>query len=934
MTFQVTALAKTIKLHTFAIGSILLLCLVIFSIFTLIEQHIPVRKIMVYAVLELSLAALLMLWSYWLCKEINARLLAEQALRDSQAKLLAILEAEPECVKITDAEGRLLQMNRAGLMMIEAEHDPCAVIGQPVELLIAQPYRQAFKDMNDNVLKGVPGSLVFQINGLKGTQRWVETQAVPLIDSISKKVNVLAVTRDITKRKRAEQNQQAYNNVRELLMTNTPLKKILAVIIQTVEQNHPPLLASVMLTNTLATQLVSDISPSLPAFFTREILGTAGHLIDRPDLPALFSPQRQLVSAIQTATTWQCYPPLANQTQLVACWSEPIKNSKEHLIGILAFYYPYQANPRADDLALLQDTAYFIGTTIERSYHNDEQKIAQLVYQNSTEAMTVTDAQGIILNVNQAFTALTGYTLDEVVGKSTRILSSGKQDQGFYQAMWQAIHSTGHWQGEIINRRKNGDLYTEWLTINSIFNEDGTVDRRVALFSDITLKKESEHLIWKQANFDLLTNLPNRRMFQDRLEQEIKKSYREKVFLALLIIDLDRFKEVNEALGHEIGDMLLKKAAYRLVCCVSASDTVARLGGDEFTIILTDLYSLPHVDVVAQAILESFSQPFQLENEIAYISASIGIAIYPDDAIEVGDLLKSADQAMYAAKNQGRNRYSYFAPFMQEAAKVRMRIATDLRSALTQNQFRLFYQPIVALESGKITKAEALIRWQHPLHGLISPASFIPIAEETDMILKIGNWVFEQAACQVLAWRKRYDATFQISVNKSPAQFQSVQNNHQAWFAYLDKIGLPGDGVVIEITEGLLMDTSDSVVAQLIEFRHAGMQVSLDDFGTGYSSLSYLKKFNIDYLKIDQSFVRTMQENSNDLALCEAIIVMAHKLGIKVIAEGIETIEQRDLLRNAGCDYGQGYLFSHPLSAEEFEKFFYTAQIEHVALTP
>jgi diguanylate cyclase (GGDEF)-like protein/PAS domain S-box-containing protein len=750
-----------------------------------IEQGISVSKVSFYAGLVALLFVLFIIWNHWLYNEIKARRLAEQALRDSEAKLLAILDAEPECVKITDAEGRLLQMNHAGLVMIEADHDPASVLGQNVEQLIAEPYRYAFKQMTEKVLNGENGTLVFKINGLKGTQRWVESQAVPLVDTVSKKVNILAVTRDITKRKRAEQREQSRNHVRELLMADKPLKKILTAVIQTFEQDNPPLLASIMLANGNTTALTSHVSPSLPDFYLAEILSTASHLTEKNAPTAIFSDQRQIVSHIQSERRWQNYQALAAQANLAACWSEPIKDSKGQFLGVFALYHSHEASPSADDLQLLQQTAQFIGITIERSRANDEQKIARLVYQNSGEAMTVTDAQGIIITVNHAFTDLTGYTLDEVVGKSTRILSSGKQNQDFYQAMWQAINSTGRWQGEIVNRRKNGKVYTEWLTINSLFNEDGSVDRRVALFSDITHKKESEQLIWKQANFDLLTDLPNRRMFQDRLEQEIKKSYREKLPLALLIIDLDRFKEVNEALGHEIGDILLKKAARRLCACVRESDTVARLGGDEFTVILGDLHALTHIDVIAQSILESFLQPFQLHNEVAYISASIGIAIYPDDAIEVGDLLKSADQAMYAAKNQGRNRYSYFAPFMQEAAKVRMRIATDLRQALKQNEFRLLYQPIVTLKTGKVCKAEALIRWQHPLHGLISPASFIPIAEETDMILKIGNWVFEQAACQVVAWRDNYDAQFQISVNKSPVQFQSVQGNHQAWFAYL-----------------------------------------------------------------------------------------------------------------------------------------------------
>jgi len=346
------------------------------------------------------------------------------------------------------------------------------------------------------------------------------------------------------------------------------------------------------------------------------------------------------------------------------------------------------------------------------------------------------------------------------------------------------------------------------------------------------------------------------------------------------------------------------------------------LGGDEFTLILGELDDPRSIARVAQSILNSMAAPFQLKNESCYVSFSIGIVLYPDDAIDVDDLLKKADQAMYAAKQQGRNRFCYFTLGMQQAAETRLRLVNDLHSALADHQFWVAYQPIVELATGDIHKAEALVRWQHPTLGLISPAVFIPVAEDTGMIIEIGEWVFQQAANQVGKWRTNHYPLFQISVNKSPVQFHDKGVDHGDWFKYLQRLGLPGSCIVVEITESLLLDISPIVAAKLIAFRDTGMQVSLDDFGTGYSSLAYLKKFDIDYLKIDQNFVCNLTGNSTDLALCEAIILMAHKLGMKVIAEGIETLEQRDLLLLAGCDYGQGYLFSKPVSAEEFEKLF------------
>lgn len=556
----------------------------------------------------------------------------------------------------------------------------------------------------------------------------------------------------------------------------------------------------------------------------------------------------------------------------------------------------------------------------ERKKIEESMQLASLVYQNSSEGMTVTDVDGTILNINPAFTEITGYTLEDVAGKNHDFLNAGRQDEAFYKAMWQAIRSTGRWQGEVWNKRKNGEVYVEWLSINTIYNEDGTPHRRVSLFSDITKKKETEELVWKQANFDALTGLPNRRMFLDRLEQEIKKAHRAHQRMAIMLLDLDHFKEINDTLGHDIGDSLLQEAANRLVSCVRETDTVARLGGDEFTVILGSLHESKDVERVYQSILRRLAEPFQLGSEVAYVSVSIGITLYPEDATSMDELLKNADQAMYEAKSQGRNRYSYYTPSMQEAAQNRMRLVNDLHGALVDNQFRVLYQPIVDLATGDIYKAEALIRWQHPTRGLISPADFIPVAEDTGMIIDIGDWIFKQAANQVKRWREIHHDGFQISVNKSPVQFLNEGKTHNSWILYLEKLGLSGDSIVVEITERLLMDARTIVIDKLTEFHDAGMQVSLDDFGTGYSSLSYLKKFNIDYLKIDKSFIYSLARNSVDMALCEAIIHMSHRLGMKVVAEGVETEEQRDLLLSAGCDFAQGYLFSPPIAAAEFEK--------------
>lgn len=433
--------------------------------------------------------------------------------------------------------------------------------------------------------------------------------------------------------------------------------------------------------------------------------------------------------------------------------------------------------------------------------------------------------------------------------------------------------------------------------------------------------KNSKVMLWKQANFDTLTALPNRDMLRDRMAQEIKKSDRSGLPLAVMLVDLDQFKEVNDTLGHDMGDILLSEAARRISSCVRDSDTVARLGGDEFIVVLPQLANASFVADIAQKIITKLSEPFHLRNEVAHISASLGITLYPNDASSIDDLMKNADQAMYVAKKNGRNRFSHFTQELQEGAQKRLHLIKDLRGALPNNQFKVYYQPIIELTTGKVHKAEALLRWIHPERGMVSPAEFIPLAEETRLILEIGAWVRMESAVWCKRWNELCRHSFQISVNRSPVEFMddSGISSVATFIAHLRENNMSGENFVFEITEGMLLNLSSNVSNELIALRDAGIQVSLDDFGTGYSSLSYLKKLDIDYLKIDRSFVSNLEPDSDDLALCEAIISMAHKLGLKVIAEGVETELQRDLLVNASCDYAQGYLFSRAVPPEEFE---------------
>lgn len=549
-----------------------------------------------------------------------------------------------------------------------------------------------------------------------------------------------------------------------------------------------------------------------------------------------------------------------------------------------------------------------------------ELQIAAVAF-NAQDGIMITDANGMIIKVNRAFTEMTGYTSEEITGQTPRILKSGKHNAEFYKAMWQCILNEGTWQGEIWDKRKNGQIYPKWMTISAVKTEKGNITHFVSTQYDISFRKAAEEELARMAYFDPLTGLANRRMLHDRLQQEIKKAERSQRPVALLMIDLDRFKEINDTLGHDQGDLLLKEAAQRLLSCVRETDTVARLGGDEFTIISSDLKDISFVDQIAQAVVDVMTPPFSLGIELAYVSASVGITVYPNDATDLTQLFKNADQALYSAKNQGRNCYSYFTPSMQKTAEHRLYLTNALRIALQRNEFEVYYQPIVSLINGQTHKAEALIRWNHPSKGLISPAEFIPLAEETGLIHEIGNWVFKTATTKVKQWRDSGCQHFQVSVNKSPIQFHSRNIISRNWLDHLQTLGLPGECLVVEITESLLMESQGNAHLMLLEYRDEGIQVAIDDFGTGYSSLSYLNKFDIDYLKIDQSFIRNLTKNSSDLALCKAMISMAHELGLQVIAEGVETQEQRDLLAAVECDYGQGYFFAKPMPAEQFDEW-------------
>ncbi|AFV97184.1 MULTISPECIES: EAL domain-containing protein [unclassified Sulfuricurvum] len=545
-------------------------------------------------------------------------------------------------------------------------------------------------------------------------------------------------------------------------------------------------------------------------------------------------------------------------------------------------------------------------------------KLSQAIEQ-SPNSVIITDNEANIEYVNAAFTAATGYSLDEVIGKNPRLLQSGKTLPSAYSDLWNQLKQGKSWHGEFMNQRKDGTQFIEEVKIAPIFQADGSISHYMAMKDDITEKKHIEERIHYLANYDLLTGLPNRSQFIERITYFINVAKRQNSEFAIMFLDLDHFKDINDTLGHSIGDALLVELAKRIQECMRNEDTVSRLGGDEFIFMLPNT-TTQGIVTVAEKLLENITKPFSAEHNELIVTASIGIAIYPIDGTDPETLSKNADTAMYQAKLNGRNNFRFFTKVMQKSLERNIQLTNALRHALEKDQLHVVYQPQVAITDAHIIGAEALLRWNHPELGAISPLEFISIAEENGLILPIGEWVLRSAVKQAKEWIDRGFAPMIVAVNLSAVQFR---HSHlpELVTKILEEFGLPSEYLELELTEAVTMHDPKSAFAVMDNLHERGIRMSIDDFGTGYSSLSYLKKFKVYKLKIDQSFIRDITTDSEDKAIVNAIISMAHSLGLQVIAEGVETIEQLDYLREEGCDEIQGYYFSKPLSAESFNTF-------------
>lgn len=579
----------------------------------------------------------------------------------------------------------------------------------------------------------------------------------------------------------------------------------------------------------------------------------------------------------------------------------PLRNSQQDIIGLLGVYSDITATRELEE----------------------EQRIAAVTFETQ-EAILVTDPDSSILRVNQAFQDITGYSADEVIGKNPRMLSSGRHDAAFYQAMWAELASTGKWSGEIWDKRKNGEIYPKYLTITAVYDYQHRLRNYVAVFRDITQHKKSEQEIYHLAFYDFLTNLPNRRMLLERLHKATMVSALNNRYGALVFIDLDNFKTLNDTRGHDIGDMLLVEVSKRVNTCVRKGDTVARLGGDEFVIVLEGLdidaeYAASQAEIIAEKVRDLINRPFRLGELINYTSPSIGIVLFKGYQVSTDDLLRHADTAMYQAKAAGRNHICFYDPSMQHSLNKRAEMESDMRLALEKNQYQLYFQ-IQVDQHQQPTGAEVLLRWQHPERGLISPVEFIPLAEETGLIVPLGLWVLQTACEQLKSWQQHAStAQLALAVNVSTNQFRQPEFVAQVQ-RILQQTGINASRLKLEITESTVLENIEDTILKMRHLKQLGIGFSMDDFGTGYSSLQYLKRLPLNQIKIDQSFVRDLTIDPNDAAIVKTIIAMAEALGLDVIAEGVETEAQRAFLDEHGCHAFQGYLFGKPVPLMEFEK--------------
>ena len=726
-------------------------------------------------------------------------------------------------------------------------------------------------------------------------------------------------TQDFAQREKLNQLDVLRSFMLERLTSHLPQAQVLEEFVLKIELALPGAICSILLLDNEGLHLRLGAAPHLPDFYNTAIDGLAIGPNRGSCGTAAFTAQRVVVGDIETHPYWAEFKSLAQRAGLAACWSEPIVSGEGKVLGTFAIYHGMPAMPGAHELEVIEMAARLTAIALERKLAESQLQLAAKVFEQGSESIMITDPQRRIVRVNQAFSRITGYSEAEALGRNPNMLASERTAPDFSRVMWDSVHAHGQWQGEVWTRHKDGSIYPELLYLSLLRDASGAVTNYVAIATDLSQHKKDEEHIRLLADFDPLTRLPNRRLLHGRVDAALKHAQRHGEPLALMFLDLDRFKNINDSLGHHVGDELLLQVAQRLQRVLREQDTVCRLGGDEFVLLCPQTDAERATQVAAQ-LLEIAGQRYQVGQHELAITFSIGIALSSADGDSFESLSMSAETAMYRAKQAGRNAWRFFTAEMLVQTSRNLQLENGLHRALELQQLHLVYQPQVSLQSGRVVGMEALLRWQHPTLGKVSPAEFIPIAEDSGLILPIGEWVLHTAVRQMRAWLEAGLPVQQLSVNLSAVQFRH-ENLPELITQVLADAGLPPQYLELELTETVAMSDPLGAIEVMNKLHERGVRMSIDDFGTGYSSLSYLKRFQVYKLKIDQSFVRDLTEDPEDRAIVVAVIAMARSLGFQTIAEGVETQGQLDFLREQGCDEVQGYFYSKPLSVAGFEAF-------------
>jgi diguanylate cyclase (GGDEF)-like protein/PAS domain S-box-containing protein len=830
--------------------------------------------------LAYGLAAALLLgagiaaWGFVLRRQVNTR---TRELHEERRRLRTLIDTLPDLIWLKDTEGVYLACNPEFERFFGARE--ADIVGRTDYDFVPKELADFFR-ANDREAVAVGGARRNEeevVYASDGHRALLETIKTPMFDSAGKLLGVLGVARDITARKAAEQaileSQERFRVAFQASPVSGSIARLSDGLFVEVNENY-----------------MRDFG-----WAREEIVGKTSLEIGLwPDIDV----REKWVAALKEHGTvvdyevvWQDRSRRFRQVSISA--ERIMLNGEPHILG-------------------------YVVDVGERKEREKELRLAARVFESTAEGIVITDQGGTIVAVNRAFSEITGYSADEALGKNPRFLQSGRHPPIFYQELWAALSGAGLWRGEIWNRRKNGEIYPNWETISAVKDSEGRATHYVAVFGDISAVKRSQEALEFLAHHDPLTELPNRVLFRDRLNHALNRHQREQGQLAVVFVDLDRFKHINDTLGHPVGDEILRQASSAMVAELRAGDTIARIGGDEFVILLEDDVSVRSVAAVAQKLLALFAAPFEVGTHKLHVTASIGISLYPNDGDNIDTLLMNADIAMYKAKEAGRNNFQFYEACMGVGALERLVIENALRGAVQRGELLLHYQPQIDLASGHLAGVEALVRWQHPELGLVMPGRFIPVAEEMGIIGEIGDWVMREACQQMAHWHRAGFAMPRVAVNLSMQQLEK-ENLVDSVVCCLKEFELSGAMLELEVTESVIMSQAGRVRDILGGLRQQGIYLAIDDFGTGYSSLGYLRQLPVHRLKIDYSFVRDIGRDINDEAIARAIISLGRSLGLEVVAEGVEREEQAVFLRREGCEVAQGFLYAYPQPAAELE---------------